>query len=154
MVFDPATAGGFETAVVLTDNSLGPAGASTQPVPVTGTGIASLTPTTTALTAMPNPAIAGQTVTLTATITPTPTGGTLGSVDFCFGGVGPGGCEKFAARSEPRRYWTMDEERGRTGGGPSCGGGTLLGTVDVIAGGTATYTTTSLAGSKRHHRDL
>ncbi len=145
VVFDPPTAGGFEDAVVLTDNSLGPTGAlgATQPVPVSGTGIAPLTPTTTALTAMPNPAIAGQTVTLTATITPTPTGGTLGSVDFCFGGVGPTvvrNSQRGASRSFGR--WTRSAAVPEVA---SCGGGTLLGTVDVIAGGTATYTTTSLA---------
>ena len=143
VVFDPATAGGYETAVVLTDNNLGPAG-STQPVPVTGTGIAVLTATTTALVTSASAAFTGQTVMLTATITPTPTG-SLGDVDFCSGGVGPGSVRNPAqAQSRSLRQWktraTVTPQVAS-----SCGAGTLLGTVSVIAGGTATFTSTTLA---------
>ena len=144
VVFDPATGGGYEVAVVLTDNSLGPAAASMQPVPVNGTAVAPLTPTTTALTASPNPAASGQTVTLTATVTPTPTGGTLGNVDFCLGGAGPDVVRVVqrtrlgSVRQWKTRAVVTPEET-------SCGSGTLLGTVGVIAGGTATFTSTSLA---------
>ena len=117
VVFDPPTAGGFEEAVVLTDNSLGPTGASgaMQPVPVNGTGVALLTPTTTTLTAMPNPAIAGQTVTLTATVTPTPTGGTLGSVDFCLNGTGPDAIRNYPRTSaRGNAGWPITRQARRT----------------------------------------
>ena len=144
VVFNPPTAGGYEDAVVLTDNSLGPAAGSMQPVPVNGTAVAPLTPTTTALTASPNPAASGQTVTLTATVTPTPTGGTLGSVDFCLGGTGP----NVARGSQRRRLRSLAQWKTRAVATPeesSCGSGTLLGTVSVSASGTATLAITSLA---------
>jgi sugar lactone lactonase YvrE len=144
VVFDPATGGDYEDAVVLTDNSLGPAATSMQPVQVSGTAVAPLTSTTTALTASPNPAASGQTVTLTATVTPTPTGGTLGSVDFCLGGAGPD-----VARGVRRtRVGSLRQWKTRAVATPeetSCGSGTLLGTVGVMAGGTATFTVTNLA---------
>jgi len=144
IVFDPPTAGGYETAVALTDNSLGPAAASMQNVPVTGTGVVPLTPTTTVLTASPNPAFAGQTVTLTATVSPVPTGDTLGSVDFCLGGSGPG-VVAHTRRTQLRslRQWTADASV--TPDASSCGAGTLLGTGSVGANGVATFTITSLA---------
>ncbi len=140
IVFDPATAGGFEDAVTLTDNSLGPAAAGTQDIVVTGTGVQPLTPTTTTLTASPLTAFTGQTVTLTATISPIPTGGTPGSVDFCLGGAGPG---VRRGLSQSLKQW-----KGRAAITPanssSCGAGTLLQTVTVGANGIAILTLTNL----------
>jgi sugar lactone lactonase YvrE len=142
VVFDPTTATGYEDAVVLTDNNLGPAGA-TQSVSVTGTGLAPLTSTTTALVTSASAAFTGQSVMLTATVTPTPTG-TLGNVDFCLGGTGPGALRssrqtqlRSLGRWKTRAAVTPEEES-------SCGAGTLLGTVSVIAGGTATLTSATL----------
>ena len=147
IVFDPATADGFETQVVLTDNSLGPAAASMQTVGVTGTGVAVLTPTTTTLVAMPStPVIAGQSVSLIAMVSPAPTGGTPGSVEFCLGGVGSaiirGSSHPASTVSTGwRRRWAMSVPGPQV---PNCNGGTLLGIV-AVASGWATFTTTSLA---------
>jgi len=143
IVFEPPTAGGYETGVALTDNSLGPAAASMQNVPVTGTGVVSLTPTTTVLTASPNPAFAGQTVTLTATVSPTPTGVTLGSVDFCLGGTGPDVVRGRRAPLQSLGQWTTRAIV--TTDTSSCGSGTLLGSGAVGANGVATFTIASLA---------
>lgn len=143
IVFDPSTAGGFEDSVTVTDNSLGPAAASSQAIGVIGTGVATLTPSTTTLAASPTTAILGQTVTLAATIAPIPTG-TLGSVDFCLNGTGPntaGPMRRVPLQS--LRQWKARATVTQTAS--SCGAGTLLGTVDVVAGGTATFTITSLA---------
>lgn len=144
VVFEPPTAGGYETAVALTDNSLGPAATSMQSVPVSGTGVATLTPTTTALTALPNPAFAGQTVMLTATITPTPTGETWGSVDFCLGGDGPVSVTRTrpATVRLPGQWKTRAAATPET---PTCGGGTLLGTGNLGVSGVATLATSSFA---------
>jgi sugar lactone lactonase YvrE len=144
VVFDPATGGDYDDVVALADNSLGPAAASMQTVEVSGTGVASLTPTATALTASPNPAASGQTVTLTATISPIPTGGTLGNVDFCLSGTTP----DIARAVRRTRLQSLKQWKARAVATPeetSCGSGTLLGTVAVIADGTATFTITSLA---------
>ena len=143
IVFDPPTAGGFESSVVLTDNSLAPAGASMQPVPVAGTGVAVQSPTTTTLTASPNPAIAGQSVTLTATVSPTPTGGTLGTVSFCLNGSGPDAI-RYSRRTPAR---TQGASRFQTTGAQEsslCGSGTVLDIVTVSANGVATLAISSL----------
>ena len=107
---------------------------------MTGTGVQPLTPTTTTLTASPLTAFTGQTVTLTATISPIPTGGTLGSVDFCLGGAGPG---VRRGLSQSLKQW-----KGRAAITPanssSCGAGTLLQTVTVGANGIAILTLTNL----------
>jgi Bacterial Ig-like domain (group 3) len=107
---------------------------------VTGTGVQPLTPTTTTLTASPLTAFTGQTVTLTATISPMPTGGTLGGVDFCLGGAGPG---VRRGLSQSLKQW-----KGRAAITPqissSCGAGTLLQTVTVGANGVAILTLTNL----------
>lgn len=142
IVFDPPTAGGYETAVALTDNSLGPVAASIQNVPVTGTGAVPLTPTMTVLTASPNPAFAGQTVTLTATVSPMPTGATMGSVDFCLGGAGPDAVTH--TKRTPLRSLGQWTRMSATLGASACGAGTLLGTGNV-SNGTATFTIASLA---------
>ena len=145
VVFDPATAGGFEDVVTLTDNGMGATSAGTQTIGVTGTGVQPLTPTTTTLAASPLTAFPGQTVTLTATISPVPTGGTLGSVDFCLDGTGP----TVAMRRLPQpavrslRGWRTRAAITPAVSG-SCGAGTLLGTVTVSANGTAVLVITSL----------
>ena len=142
--FDPPTGGGYETDVAVTDNSLGPAGSTTQDIPVTGTGVVPLTATTTALTAAPNPAFAGQTVTLTATVTPTPTGGALGSVDFCLGGAGPG-VVMHSRRTPQRSFQQWKAGAFKTSDGVNtCGAGTLLETVSVGADGKAVLMLTTL----------
>ncbi len=149
IVFDPAAAEGFETQVVLTDNSLGPAAASMQAVPVAGTGVAVLTPTTTTLVAMPSTAVTGQSVSLIATVTPIPADGNPGSVDFCLGGAGPTVIRASSHTASTlrtvstgwRRRWAMNALTPQV---PACNGGTLLGTV-AVASGSATFSTTSLA---------
>jgi sugar lactone lactonase YvrE len=142
VVFDPATASGFEDAVILTDNSLGPAGA-THAVPVTGTGLATLAPSTTALVTSASAAFTGQSVMLTATVAPTPTG-SFGDVDFCLGATG------LDSVRSPRQSQLRSLRQWKTRAAvtpevdTSCGAGTLLGTVSVIAGGTATLTSATL----------
>jgi sugar lactone lactonase YvrE len=145
IVFDPPTAGGFEDAVAVTDNSLGPAASSTQNIGVTGTGVVPLSPTTTALGAAPTTAIAGQTVTLTATVTPNPSA-PAGSVDFCLGGIGPGVVRSAQPVQRKRlrslRQWSANAAAAQEVS--SCNGGTLLGTVSVGANGIAILTITNL----------
>jgi sugar lactone lactonase YvrE len=145
IVFDPPAAGGYEDSVAVMDNSLGAAASSTQTIGVTGTGVVPLTPSTTALTAAPTTALAGQTVMLTATISPLPVG-TLGSVDFCLGGIGPSVVRSAQpvkrVRSVSLRRWTASALAAQEI--PSCNGGTLLGTVSVGANGVAILTITSL----------
>lgn len=143
IVFDPPTAGGYEDAVVLTDNSVGVQSVGTQNIPVTGTGVQVLTPSATTLTAAPLTAFTGQTVTLTATIAPVPTGGTLGSVAFCLGGAGP------IIRRTPKpatvkslQGWLANANI--TSPVTSCGAGTLLQTVAVDSTGKAVLTLTNL----------
>jgi sugar lactone lactonase YvrE len=140
IAFDPPTAGEYEADVVVTDNSLGPAGQQ-QDIGVAGTGVAPLTSTSTALAASPTTAFAGQTVTLTATITPTPTG-TLGTVNFCLGTLDPTVVTRRARVSGAAlRQWAVHAEGMPNG---SCGSATLLGTADVIANGTAVLAVTNL----------
>jgi len=143
IAFDPPSAGDYEDNVVITDNSLGPAGQQ-QDIPVAGTGVAPLTSTTTALSAMPTTAFTGQTVTLTATITPTPTG-TLGTVSFCLGTPEPSVVISRAVQTNPGalRAWMAHMPVAENSSG-SCGSATLLGTVDVAAGGTAALPLTNL----------
>ena len=99
-------------------------------------------PTTTSLTASPNPAIGGASVTLVATVAPIPTGGTLGTVDFCMNGTGP----DVIRHGRAGRMRTQGVSR-TTGAQEmsSCGSGTLLGTANVLANGTATFALSSLA---------
>jgi sugar lactone lactonase YvrE len=86
--FAPTTTGPYNSAVHLTDNSLGAAAASMQTIPVSGTGV--IIPTSTALAAAPNPVSIGQSVTLTASISPAPTGSPLGTVTFFNGSTALG----------------------------------------------------------------
>jgi sugar lactone lactonase YvrE len=141
--FDPPTAGDYDDNVVVTDNSLGPAGQQ-QVIEVNGTGVATLTSTATALAASPTTAFAGQTVTLTATITPTPTG-TLGSVEFCLGTPGPTVVVRRAARptAAGMRAW-MAHTPVAENSNNTCGSLTLVGTADVTANGTAVLPVTTL----------
>ncbi|MFZ0519926.1 MAG: Ig-like domain repeat protein [Candidatus Acidiferrales bacterium] len=144
IVFDPPPGGNYDVLVTLTDNSFVAPAAGSQSVAVTGTGVAPLTPTTTTLTASPNPAVIGQTVTLTATVTPTPTGGTLGTVEFCLGTIGP----SVVGHTQRTQLRSLGQWKTRAGAPPEtpvCSGSTLLGSASVVAAGTATSSTTTLA---------
>ena len=136
--FVPATASSFDENLVLADNSLGPVG-SQQQIEVTGTGLAPpQMATTTTLSVAPNPSTGGATVTLTAAVSPIPTGSPLGSVLFCDSGPAPA-VRRFA---KPR----LSPDLSRLVSAGSCGADTTLGTVSLVAQGTATLTTTTLAG--------
>lgn len=133
VVFLPTRPGGFDSALRLRDNSLGPVNNSSQIIPLRGTGIQ--TSTTTSLTASPNPAFEGQTVTLTATVAPPPTGESLGAVQFCLGGgsapvpVGKSGPTRLSSRRTSAVVPDVS----------SCGLGTALGDpVNINASGVAT----------------
>jgi sugar lactone lactonase YvrE len=145
IVFDPPTAGGYETAVALTDNSVGAYSLGSQNIPVSGTGVQPVSPSATALSAAPTTATAGQSVTLTATVTPTPTG-TFGSVDFCIGATTPvvvrSAPQTTRAKSRSLRQWTSGALA--IPENTSCGAGTLLGTVSVGSNGVAMLALTNL----------
>jgi hypothetical protein len=150
IVFDPSTAGGFEDAVAVTDNSLGPAALSTQQIGVTGTGVVPLTPTTTALAAAPATAFVGQSVTLTATVTPNPSA-PMGSVDFCLGGSGPDVARRQPVQKGRLRSLRQWRANAATQQVSSCGSGTLLGTVSVGANGVAELPDRQPTSRRRQH---
>lgn len=137
--FDPPTATGFETAILLLDNGLGTAGSTPQSVGTLGTGLGP-TATSTSLTAMPNPANAGQSVTLSASVTPAPTGSPLGTVSFCDVSTGPND-----GRVQTRFAPGAQSSRRPLGSkGFSCEGA-ILGPVSIDSSGNASFVTSSLA---------
>lgn len=138
--FAPTTIGDFETSLTITDNSLGPAGSSTQGVPLLGTSVGITTTTT--LTASPSPAFFGQSVTLTATVSPVPTGESLGTVTFCLG-TGP----DIVTGVRPSLNQSLEQWKSHTAVIPdvsACGSGTVLGTSNVNSSGQATLALTTL----------